>query len=203
MSNNSANENLLKKNQEQQHGRGGVKFGTDVSYDDAYGDEGPGKDGYVTSLPTEEEERRMLENDPDSDVLKREEMEMLDIGRIGNGGASHPSSLAAANAQKVCFRELVLQKRLLNFDCYCQIVCQLKIFSNFYKWSSPLSLPLYRNEISELLLYSPDFTRHSTVSAYFLQIRMNFISTLLLTRFFGTFICFSILFSSMTGRRPR
>ena len=41
--------------------KGGVRFGTAVAFDDAYGAGAAGDEGdFVTSLPTEEEEREML-----------------------------------------------------------------------------------------------------------------------------------------------
>lgn len=78
-------------------GRGGVKFGTGVAYDDAYAESGGNGDGeYVMELPTPEEEERMLAAERDDETLSnqrrhREEMEFEDAGV---GGASHPSSMA-------------------------------------------------------------------------------------------------------------
>jgi hypothetical protein len=69
----------------------GLKFGTDVVYSDVYG----GADGedseFLTSLPTEEEERKMF---GEESVRVREQMEDLDEGRV----SSHPSTLAASKA---------------------------------------------------------------------------------------------------------
>lgn len=77
--------------------KGGVRFGTAVAYDDAYGADGGGGGGeFVTSLPTEEEERAMELDSGDADgnarTRAREEMEMVDEGRIG---VAHPSTMAA------------------------------------------------------------------------------------------------------------
>ena len=70
--------------------RGGIKFGTGISYDDAYGSGiNDSNDEFVTSLPTLEEERNMY----DDNVKYREEMEYEDEGRLNS---SHPSTLAAA-----------------------------------------------------------------------------------------------------------
>eukprot|EP00957_Ditylum_brightwellii_P034414 2610632-Ditylum_brightwellii.AAC.1 len=61
-------------------GRGGIKFGTSIAYDDAYAMSG---DEHVTSLPTEEEEKKIFGDDDDrrGGVRAREEMEMEDVGR--------------------------------------------------------------------------------------------------------------------------
>jgi hypothetical protein len=65
----------------------GLRFGTGVAYDDAYAG---GEDSeYVTSLPTLDEENKMLRDD--SHVRAKEDMEDLDEGRV----SSHPSTLAA------------------------------------------------------------------------------------------------------------
>eukprot|EP00980_Cylindrotheca_fusiformis_P008904 scaffold1900_cov123-Cylindrotheca_fusiformis.AAC.30 len=65
----------------------GLKFGTDVVYDDAYAGAG-GDTEYVSSLPTLDEERRMHAKG----VREKEEAEELDEGRVSN----HPSTLAAS-----------------------------------------------------------------------------------------------------------
>jgi len=59
----------------------GIRFGTEVAYDDAYQD---GTEGFLDSLPTEEEERQ-------------EQEEFLDEGRI----SLHPSSKAGLKAEDV------------------------------------------------------------------------------------------------------
>ncbi|GFH54418.1 splicing factor 3B subunit 1 [Chaetoceros tenuissimus] len=66
--------------------RGGVKFGTNVAYDDAYGSTGHDNE-YVSALPTLDEERKMMADD---DVRAREREEMEDAGRVGG---MHPSSM--------------------------------------------------------------------------------------------------------------
>jgi splicing factor 3B subunit 1 len=71
----------------------GIAFGTEVVFDDAYGEDGGSE--YVEALPTAEEERRMLEGD---DLRAREDMEMMDEGRV----SSHPSTMAAAKRKQVC-----------------------------------------------------------------------------------------------------
>lgn len=68
-------------------GKGGVKFGTAVAYDDAYaGSSGGGEDEFVTSLPTLEEERKLLMYGDDDTVRTREIEELNDIGRAPSGG---------------------------------------------------------------------------------------------------------------------
>lgn len=66
----------------------GVKFGTDIVYDDAYGAGGGESSEYVSSLPTLDEEKRMHAKGAGG----REEFENLDEGRVSN----HPSTLAAS-----------------------------------------------------------------------------------------------------------
>jgi len=70
--------------------RGGLKLGTDTSYDS--------DSEYVSSLPTEEEEQRILAGE---NVRAREEIENLDEGRVSN----HPSSLAATNKASSAAKE--------------------------------------------------------------------------------------------------
>jgi splicing factor 3B subunit 1 len=100
----TANEDSSNGNDDGRDAKGGVRFGTAVAYDDAYGADG-GADGggeFVTSLPTEEEERALeLGGDGDGDdgharTRAREEMEMVDEGRIG---VAHPSTMAALQQQ--------------------------------------------------------------------------------------------------------
>jgi len=74
------------KSKDSETGRG-LKFGTDVVYDDAYG-AGGGESEYVSSLPTLDEEKRMHAKG----VGEREELENVDEGRVSN----HPSTLAAS-----------------------------------------------------------------------------------------------------------
>ncbi len=78
-----------------ENGNPGIQFGTSVAYDDAYADgtAGNGNGEFVTSLPTLDEERRMMLDDDDKDAGRM--VEMRDEGRVG----SHPSTLAAI---KVC-----------------------------------------------------------------------------------------------------
>ncbi|KAL3917363.1 MAG: hypothetical protein SGILL_004749 [Bacillariaceae sp.] len=66
----------------------GIEFGkSDLSYGDVYGGVGAEDSQFVSSLPTEEEERRMLAGD---NVRAKEQMEDLDEGRF----SSHPSTNA-------------------------------------------------------------------------------------------------------------
>jgi len=67
-------------------GKGGIQFGTDIAFDDAYSDNG-GVCDFVTSLPTPEEERRFARKD--CDLKAREEVEMEDEGTLGG---IHPST---------------------------------------------------------------------------------------------------------------
>eukprot|EP00584_Thalassiosira_punctigera_P009624 CAMPEP_0172527168 /NCGR_PEP_ID=MMETSP1067-20121228/1922_1 /TAXON_ID=265564 ORGANISM="Thalassiosira punctigera, Strain Tpunct2005C2" /NCGR_SAMPLE_ID=MMETSP1067 /ASSEMBLY_ACC=CAM_ASM_000444 /LENGTH=192 /DNA_ID=CAMNT_0013310847 /DNA_START=137 /DNA_END=712 /DNA_ORIENTATION=- len=84
-------------------GRGGIKFGTDVAYDDAYGADpsslagtgGDDDDKMVTSLPTLEEERRLLGEDD----FDEEDDEGRVAGASGGRGGSHPSTMAARARQ--------------------------------------------------------------------------------------------------------
>eukprot|EP01082_Thalassiosira_pseudonana_P003013 g2920.t1 g2920 contig12:1065939-1066793(-) len=85
MSNNNQDNN--KSQQQSDGGRGGVAFGTAIAYDDAYGADGTAN-GMVTSLPTVEEERKLLGLDDDDDIDEEE-----DEGRLSG---SHPSTTAAA-----------------------------------------------------------------------------------------------------------
>jgi hypothetical protein len=67
----------------------GLRFGTEVAYGDVY-DAGGGDDSeFVSSLPTEEEERKLFGDDS---VRAKEQMEDLDEGRVSN----HPSTMASA-----------------------------------------------------------------------------------------------------------
>mmetsp|Transcript_16349 Transcript_16349/g.18637 ORF Transcript_16349/g.18637 Transcript_16349/m.18637 type:complete len:1345 (+) Transcript_16349:66-4100(+) len=79
---------LAEGNDDINDGKGGIQFGTNVAFDDAYGAGVGGDNEYVSSLPTPEEERRLMELDDDDDAGKRAERE--DSGRIG----SHPSTMA-------------------------------------------------------------------------------------------------------------
>jgi hypothetical protein len=72
----------------------GLKFGTEVVFDDAYGATGEESE-FVSSLPTEEEERRMLEEES---VYAREQLEDVDEGRV----SSHPSTMAASSKVSAC-----------------------------------------------------------------------------------------------------
>jgi hypothetical protein len=85
-------------NDKQMDGRG-LKFGTDVVFGDVY--YGGGEDGseFVSSLPTDDEERKMFGDD---DVRVKEQMETLDEGRVSH----HPSTAAAAAAAKASGRQV-------------------------------------------------------------------------------------------------
>jgi hypothetical protein len=73
--------------------RGGLTFGEkDTSYDSDSAE-------YVSSLPTEEEERRILDGE---NVRAREEIEDLDEGRKSN----HPSTLASSNKASSAAKEV-------------------------------------------------------------------------------------------------
>lgn len=76
--------------------RGGVKFGTNVAYDDAYGSTGHDNE-YVSSLPTLDEERKMMADD---DVRAREREEMEDAGRVEG---MHPSSMNSMKVSLISF----------------------------------------------------------------------------------------------------
>ncbi|KAL3944091.1 MAG: hypothetical protein SGBAC_001822 [Bacillariaceae sp.] len=87
----SSNSNKKEKSDDSGGGRG-IKLGTDVVYDDAYGADG-GESEYVSSLPTMDEERRMHAKG----VGELEELENMDEGRVSN----HPSTLAASRKSAV------------------------------------------------------------------------------------------------------
>lgn len=71
--------------------RGGLKFGADADY---------GSDSeYVSALPTDEEEQRILAGE---DVRAREQIEHMDEGRASN----HPSTLASMNKASSAAREV-------------------------------------------------------------------------------------------------
>ena len=78
------------KKGEETDDRGGLKFGAGVAYGDVYGAGGDGDSEFVSSLPTEEEERKMFGGDS---VRAREQQEDLDEGRV----SSHPSTMAASS----------------------------------------------------------------------------------------------------------
>jgi splicing factor 3B subunit 1 len=96
----------------------GLKFGTEVVYDDAYGGGGDDPE-YVSSLPTLDEEKKMHARG----VSEREEVEALDEGRMSN----HPSTLAASKRNSVsgqtCARvhDMISKHMFTNlFSCYSQ-----------------------------------------------------------------------------------
>jgi hypothetical protein len=86
----------------------GLKFGTEVVYDDAYG--GGGESEYVTSLPTLDEEKKIYGDG----VRAKEEMEELDEGRVSN----HPSTLAASKKGKVSETRGFQDRNLMAFHLY-------------------------------------------------------------------------------------
>ena len=92
----STNKNRNEEEEELTDGRGGIRFGTGIAYDDAYAGV-TGVDEYVTELPTLDEERKLWEDqNNDHAVRARERAELDDEGRIGG---VHPSSTASI---KVC-----------------------------------------------------------------------------------------------------
>lgn len=78
------NEKLNEEQSKNIDDRGGLKFGVETAYD------GDDASQYVASLPTEEEEQRILSG---VNIKAREEIENLDEGRESN----HPSTLASTN----------------------------------------------------------------------------------------------------------
>lgn len=84
----------------------GLKFGTDVVYDDAYAGAG-GDSEYVSSLPTLDEERKMHARG----LREREDVEELDEGRLSN----HPSTLASSK-RSVSAQSCVLSNKLKSKD---------------------------------------------------------------------------------------
>ncbi|KAG7364512.1 splicing factor 3B subunit 1 [Nitzschia inconspicua] len=76
----------------------GLKFGTGVAYGDVYGAADDDDSEFVSTLPTEEEERKMF---GDESVRAREQMEDLDEGRV----SSHPSTMATKSVGKIGNRE--------------------------------------------------------------------------------------------------
>lgn len=86
MSNNKERSNK----EEVTDGRGGIRFGTAIAYDDAYAS-ATAMDEFVTELPTLDEERKILQDfDVDDPVRAREKAELYDEGRIGS--ATHTST---------------------------------------------------------------------------------------------------------------
>jgi hypothetical protein len=81
----------IPESEETADGRGGVRFGTGIAYDDAYAGASAG-DEYVAALPTLDEERKMEAEA--EDVRAREREETFDAGHAGGG--MHPSTMAAA-----------------------------------------------------------------------------------------------------------
>jgi len=98
---NKALEKPNANDEESTDGRGGVRFGTGIAYDDAYA--GPvsagGDDDYVSALPTLDEERKMMADDEDIRAKEREEFD--DAGRVGGG--MHPSTMASSKVSIVVF----------------------------------------------------------------------------------------------------
>ena len=87
----AGNNDVEKEKEKTNDDQGGLKFGADTAYDS--------DSEYVSALPTEEEERRLLAGE---NVRAREEIEDLDEGRVG----SHPSTLAATNKASSAAREV-------------------------------------------------------------------------------------------------
>jgi len=100
----------------------GIQFGTSVAYDDAYADNSGGGDKgeFVTSLPTLDEERRMMMGD-DDDYDAGRLAEMQDEGRIG----SHPSTLAAMKVRMIVVCHI-------SFDFFVIVVVILNCISLYY-----------------------------------------------------------------------
>jgi hypothetical protein len=87
------NKNTNDDNDNDNDERGGLTFGEkDTSYDSDSAE-------YVSSLPTEEEERKILAGE---NVRAREEIEDLDEGRKSN----HPSTLASSNKASSAAKEV-------------------------------------------------------------------------------------------------
>lgn len=92
MSTNKKRNDNVDEDEELTDGRGGIRFGTGIAYDDAYGS-ATATDEYVTELPTPDEERKLWEDqDNDDSVRARERAELDDEGRVGG---MHPSSAAS------------------------------------------------------------------------------------------------------------
>eukprot|EP00592_Proboscia_alata_P014964 CAMPEP_0194395422 /NCGR_PEP_ID=MMETSP0174-20130528/124416_1 /TAXON_ID=216777 /ORGANISM="Proboscia alata, Strain PI-D3" /LENGTH=1309 /DNA_ID=CAMNT_0039191359 /DNA_START=237 /DNA_END=4164 /DNA_ORIENTATION=- len=66
----------------------GIKFGTGIAYDDAYGEDTVDTE-LVHSLPTDEERRR---DDDDGAVLAKEQIELEDEGIVPTHDSAHPST---------------------------------------------------------------------------------------------------------------
>ena len=66
-------------------------IGTAVVYDDAYASQTHTSEGdYVTSLPTADEEKKLLDDD---NVCHCTDTNDLNVGRVSHSRASHPSSI--------------------------------------------------------------------------------------------------------------
>lgn len=81
-----------KQQEEKSDGKGGIRFGTGVAYDDAYaGGSHNGEEEYVTALPTLDEERKLMSDDYDN-VRGRELEELDDAGQAPSGGGRRSST---------------------------------------------------------------------------------------------------------------
>lgn len=108
----------------------GVAFGTGIEYDDAYGDHGDGGSEFVSSLPTDEEERRFMNDDG---VRAREEEELNDTGRI-----SQRKSSRGGRGQKVSTQccDAMSCKESIALCCLCGFWFMFALFARLFGWLS-------------------------------------------------------------------
>jgi hypothetical protein len=125
-------ENGITAKQDDQKDDRGLKFGTDVVYDDAYG--GGGESEYVTSLPTLDEEKKIY----GEGVRAKEEMEELDEGRVSN----HPSTLAASKRGKVSETRGFHDRNLMTFHFICILITCYLFFVYRLKTMGMMKTPL-------------------------------------------------------------
>jgi hypothetical protein len=90
-------------------GKGGIRFGTGVAYDDAYaGGSHNGDDEYVTSLPTLDEERQQFMSDHYDHVRGRELEELEDAGQVPSGGGRSSTWKVSVVVLVLCFVSFIL-----------------------------------------------------------------------------------------------
>jgi len=107
--------NATSTNTVKEDGRGGVAFGTSVVFDDIYGE---GNGDFVSSLPTMEEERRMLwiDDDEKGPYRRNHGDEEEDVGRT----SLHPSSIPKLMKQvrtHTLFFGYTMNNTLTTFSC--------------------------------------------------------------------------------------
>lgn len=89
----SSNTTTPNNNTDNSDDKGGIQFGTNIAYDDAYASN-KNNGEYVTSIPTMEEERRLMMDENVTNPYERRRIaEMEDAGRTSTS-RGHPSTMA-------------------------------------------------------------------------------------------------------------